>query len=1207
MPGVDYSGLPEDEQRKAVLKYASEQGEKPFNLQRGPLLRYALLHQAKNVDYLSFCTHHINSDAWSQEIFLKDLMQFYKAFRSGSEANSQDLPIRYADYAAWQKEWLSGKTLEAYIDHWKNILSGDLPILALPTDRPRPVVQTYRGARFYFRIPSATSSRMKAFCQMEHMTPFQVLLAAYAMLLMRYTGQEDIIIGCPFANRSRPELENLVGLFVNTLPIRVNLQGNPGVREFLNRIRSVMLEAYPWQTAPFEALVSGISPQRDLSRTPIFQVIINLRNVPKSQASLEELAIEKTLRENDPSQFDLSLEFDVDDDGELDASLRYNVDLFDENTIMRMVSHYQNLLRELLVKTDIPIAELEMLTPSERQRIVAEWNETVTDYPREKCVHQLFEEQVERTPDSPAVIFGDQQLTYDELNRRANQIAHYLRKMGAAPEIPVGLYLERSSELVVAILGILKSGSFYVPLDTLYPAERRAEITSDSGMKILVTQDALVTGEYMNGVALLRLDGQRDLLEAESDQNPLHVAKSENLVYIIYTSGSTGKPKGVEVTHRSLVNCLLSANERTHLSAGNLSLALFAPTFDVSVFDLLSPLCVGATVVVASREEVYDSFLLAKRITELPLDWMSATPATWRMLLDAGWQGKAGLKILCTGEALPPDLANRLTQICGEVYNLYGPTEATIWCTSIRLAHGQPVTIGHPLANTNLYILDSHRKPVPVGVVGELYISGDGLARGYHNLPELTVEKFTPNPFTTQPGARLYRTGDLARYRSKGEIDLLGRSDFQVKIRGYRIELGEIEAVIGQYPTVERALVLVREDLSEDKRLVGYFIPVSGATLDVNNLRSFLRERVPDYMVPSAFVQMETFPLNINGKIDRHALPPPEAGAAPDRYVAPRNDIETRLVSIWEEVLVIERIGVRDNFFELGGHSLLAVSLFARIQEEFGQSLPLMLLFEDGTVEALAKTLRGERKTIHPQGILPISTEGQEIPLFIISPGLYMRELALGLATERPVYGLEPVENGNMVYHQSVQETARIYYNNLVDFYPQGPYSLLGHSAEGYFTLELARLLIESGRNVPFLGLLDTFPPGPRRQVNPTDYVKSHINNLRDKNILEILQSIGVSIRSYSDRLWKRIWVDEKGLLLRAYQPEPFEGKVILFSATDRPSYFRWDPLDNWANILTGQFDIVPIPGDHSTIIQSPQAAWLARKIETLLPHHNLG
>ena len=1215
LPNLNFSSLPEDERGKAVQKYFSEQGYKPINLLEGPLVHFALLHLDENENYLFIGTHHIGTDAWSRQIIISELLQLYAAFQSGVVPSLPDLSFQYADYALWQKEWISGETLAMFIDHWKKILSGDLPILEIPSDRPRPALQSFRGANCRFQIPQDLYFEMKEMCRKENLTQFQLLLAAYALLLQRYTGLEDIIVGCPFANRSRPELNGLVGLFVNTLPIRMNLSGNPGVLAFLKQIREVMWDAFSWQAAPFEALVSKITPQRDLSHTPVFQVLITLRNVPKSQTSLEGLKVESLFQEEAGSQFDISMEFDFGENGQLDGSLNYNIDLYDANTIMLLISHYQNLLKELLRKPDCLISDLEMLSPSERQTIVTDWNNTCADFPREMCIHQLIEEQVERTPDLTAVIFGNQKLTYREVNERANQIAHILHKLGAGPEIPVGLYLERSADLVVAMLGILKSGSPFVPLDKIFPEERRAGIIRDSGMKILITQDSLDSGELTSDLILFHLDGQRELLEAESNQNPVRVATAENLAYIMFTSGSAGSPKGVEITHRSLVNCLLSVNKRLDLSYGDISFAVFSPVFDVCVFDFLSPLCLGATVMVASLEEIYDPALMAKKILELPFTWMSASPSTWGMLLEKGWQGKAGLKMISTGEALPPGLANRLTELGGEVYNLYGPTEATIWGAAKHLTPGQPVTIGRPIANTTMYILDSHLYPVPAGVVGELYIGGDGLARGYHNRPDLTAEKFIPDPFHTRTGGRLYRTGDLARYQQNGEIVILGRIDFQVKIRGYRIELGEIEAVIGKFQGIRQSLVMVREDLPGDKRLVAYLLVASKAAISVENLRGFLREKLPDYMVPSTFVQINTFPLTASGKIDRQALPRPESVANPKLHLAPRNDTETRLVSIWKKVLGVEQVGVLDNFFELGGHSLLAVSLFDRIKEEFGLSLPLQLLFKEGTVKALAEALIHFENTSFLQGITSIRPEGSKTPLFMISPQLLMRDLAFTLAPGRPVFGLASVENGKEVYRKTVQDTAEIYYRILVDFYPQGPYLLIGHSGRGFFTLELARLLLQNGKNVAFLGLLDTYP---HRNIPYLERLKFHTTNLLNKDLPGILQYGRTILHRFLTRSWiktldsvkieryqnkGRMQVqDVMNLLMRTYVPKPYPGKVTLFSIINNPLEIPGNPMKRWRKTFIGQLDMVTVPGDHVSMLKQPHVTVLAEKIDALLP-----
>jgi amino acid adenylation domain-containing protein len=615
----------------------------------------------------------------------------------------------------------------------------------------------------------------------------------------------------------------------------------------------------------------------------------------------------------------------------------------------------------MLAAPDRSIVDVDMLSDPEREQILVDWNDTKTDYPNQFCVHELFEAQAEETPDVVAVVDHDCQLTYRELNACANQIAHRLREMGAAPGIPVGLYLERSTDLITTILGILKAGSPYVPLDTIYPIERRAEIINDSGMKILITKNVLVSNEFSDGLKLLILDSPEESMIARNQKNPENITKPDDLVYIIYTSGSTGKPKGVEITHQNLVNCLLSANQRMGIQPGEFSLTVTTPTFDISAFEFLAPLVSGGKVAIASCDEVYDSLLLAKRIMDLALDWMFATPITWRMLFDAGWQGKAGLKILCGGEALAPDLAERLMATCGDVYNLYGPTEATIMCTSALLKPGQPVTVGRPIRNTDIYILDFQLQPVPVGVIGELYVGGDGLSRAYHNCPELTAEKFIAHIFSEKPDARLYRTGDLARYHLDGAIDILGRSDSQVKVRGFRIELGEIEIALKQHPDIQDAIVIVREDQPGNREIVGYIVSKTNVELNRGQIQKFLGDKLPGYMIPTQFAVLSSFPVTPNGKVDRKALSSLRSDDLPVlEYTAPRTFVEQCLVRVWMDALGLSRVGINDDFFEVGGNSLSAVQVIARIQNELNVKIPIYKIFKSSRLVDLALHLENE-------------------------------------------------------------------------------------------------------------------------------------------------------------------------------------------------------------------------------------------------------
>jgi amino acid adenylation domain-containing protein len=1227
LPFVDYSAIPEDEMDQAVQKFVAAQSEQPFDLHRGPSARFAHLHTAQNVDYLYFCTHHINFDAWSRQIFISELLKLYEAFLSGKDPALSELPIQFADFAEWQKEWLREEWLAVYVEHWKEIVSGDLPVLEIQTDRPRPVIQTFRGARVHFQLPKEISGQMKEFCRAERMTVFQLLLAAYALMLMRHSGQEDIIVGCPFANRSRPELDGLIGLFVNTLPIRVNLEGNPGVREYLKRVQGVMLEAYPWQAAPFEALVSDISPQRDLSRNPVFQVVINLKNVPKRQALLEGLEVESLQPEVAPSPFDLSLEFEVGEVGALEASLQYNVDLFDDGTIQHMATHYQNLLRELITKGDRPIADLEMLTPSERDQTVLAWNDTGMDFPQ-VCIHDLFTEQVEKNPAALAVVCNGKSLSYGDLERKANQLAHYLWANGVRAEDRVGIYLQRSEQIVIATLGILKAGAAYVPLDLTYPTERIAYMAKDSDPFAIITLSNL-TDQLPNQIRKICLDGEADFIDACESGRLAFTTSNEALAYLIYTSGSTGRPKGSLNAHKGVVNYLTCMTKQFHFEASERVVQFTSLAFDPSVGDILGTLTYGGTVFLLDDAQMRDPGFIYTAIINHQATHITVIPTMLRAICEsapAGERKKNWLRSIAVGGEILHEadvkLARRVFGEEVELVNRYGPTECSIWTTHYVVPAVLPgdlpsVPIGKPIRNSRVYVLDNYFHPVPAGAKGELFIGGMGVGRGYWNKPDLTAERFLSDPF--QPGGRMYRSGDIVRQLPDGTICFLGRSDAQVKLRGYRVELSEIEAVMSEFLGVrEAAVVLWREDGSEN--LAAYITVLEGQTEQIQgNLQAYLAKRLPFFMLPASITVLDEMPLTPSSKIDRRALPRPQSGLVTDKYLAPRDDIETRLVRIWQEILGVERVGIRDNFFELGGHSLLAVQLFSRIKEDFGQNLPLMLLFQVGTVEAIAEKLRGQKKPTLPQGVIPIQPEGSDLPLFIVSAGLYYRELVLALSPGRPVYGLEPIENGEKILRPSVQETARIYYQNLVNFYPKGPYLLLGHSAHGFFTLELARLLNENGKEVAFLGLLDSLPPGPPRQANLIDRVKIHIINLRGKNLVEILQYFHGSILRFlarwrSKREMKPSIIerfekegragDIRRLVLGTYKPEPFKGKVFLFSATQPqpPWYIRWDPMDPWRKYLIGQVDIVPIPGDHMSAFEPPHVAMLAQKIEELLP-----
>jgi amino acid adenylation domain-containing protein len=822
---VDLRALPTDERETCARHLATEEAQRPFDLTSPSLLRFTLLRLGRQEHVVLLTMHHIVSDGWSVGIFIRELTGLYESFSRGMASPLEELPIQYADFATWQREWLQGPVLDAQVTYWKKQLGGSLPLLKMPTRSARPAVQRYHGAHQSFDLTGDLSDGLKALCRREEVTLFTLLLAAFQTLLYRYSGQEDILVGTPVAGRNRTEVEALIGFFVNTLVMRSDFSGHPTFRQLLARVSRVVREAYASQDLPFEKLVEELQPDRDLSRSPIFEVMFILQNAPTSALKLEGLTMEPLKAETGTSKFDLTLEMG-EAGNRMIGSAQYNTDLFETSTIQRLLGNFQTLLEGIVANPDEPVATLPLLAKAERDRLLREWNDTGADYPRASCLHQLFEEQAARTPDAVAVIFEDEQWTYRQLNRRANRLAHYLRTLGVGPEVFVAICMDRSLEMMAGLLGILKAGGAYLPLDPAYPKERMAYVLEDSGAHILLTQRRLAENFSGHRARVLCLDELWETMSDGDEENPAVGMEAENLAYAIYTSGSTGGPKGVQLPHRAVVNFLNSMRRDLETTSRDVLLAVTTLAFDIAGLELFLPLMVGARVVLASREVATDGAQLAERLNLHGATMMQATPATWRLLLAVGWQGRADLKILCGGEALLDDLARQLAERGSALWNLYGPTETTIWSTIFRMKPGfDSVTVGRPIDNTELYLLDAALQPVPVGVPGELYIGGDGLARGYLNQPETTGAKFIPHPFASAPGARLYKTGDLARYLPGGEVEILGRLDHQLKLRGYRIELEEIEGLLAQHPAVLETVVVAKEYGPGDKRLVAYLVP----------------------------------------------------------------------------------------------------------------------------------------------------------------------------------------------------------------------------------------------------------------------------------------------------------------------------------------------------------------------------------------------
>ncbi|HWD93730.1 MAG TPA: amino acid adenylation domain-containing protein [Verrucomicrobiae bacterium] len=1005
MLAIDLREFPFAQREAEAKRLLEAEAKRPFDLSRDLMVRTALVRLDEQ-DWIFFVLmHHIASDDWSWRVFCNEVAAAYGALIANRKPELPEPPIQYGDFAVWQKDALRSEALEKQLVYWRKQLQGAPAVLELPADHPRPASQTFRGACEWLRLPPDVTQKLNVLGQSGGFTPFMILLAGFQTLIHRYTGLEDIVVGSPVAGRTRGCLEKVIGLFVNMLALRTKLDGNPGFFELLHRTQTTVLEALAHQELPFEKLVEELQPQRSASYSPLIQVMFALQDELSDNLKLPGLATAGFPVDPGTAKFDLTFTI-VKSGSHLDCCAEFNADLFEAATVRRMLAHYRKLLESIAANPDQCLSDIPLLTDAEQKQILVDWNQTSADFPRAQCVHDLFATQAAATPKSVAVVFGTESFTYEELNWRANQLAQHLKFLGIGAESLVAVSMERSLEMVVALLGILKAGAAYVPLDPSFPADRLRFMLEDSKAALLLTRSGEKErlGELAKNIRALCLDTDWRLICEERDENPRVEMTPENLAYVIYTSGSTGWPKGVQIPHRAVVNFLHSMRREPGLTAADTLLSVTSISFDIAALEIFLPLTVGARLVLAGSDDVYDAARMKALIRASRASVMQATPSFWQFLIESDWFGDRRMKILCGGEALSRELADKLLERAGEVWNLYGPTETTIWSTLGKITPGtEPISIGRPIANTQIYLLDSHLQPVPVGIPGELHIGGDGLARGYLNRPQLTEEKFIPNPFpvpsdeecnhpvagsfsqagTTSPspilsrrsiakadgwvraGAggegspRLYKTGDIARYRPDGAIECLGRNDFQVKLRGHRIDLGEIESALRQFPNVRDAVVVLREDERHQKCLAAYLLRSAHPSPDAGMLQAFLRKKLPDYMMPAAFVVLEKFPLTPNGKINRQAMPAPASNCERPKqsFTPPRTPAEETLAKIWRDLLHQPEIGIDDNFFESGGHSLLAMQLMARVRKEFSAELSLRNIFEAPTIAELANIL----------------------------------------------------------------------------------------------------------------------------------------------------------------------------------------------------------------------------------------------------------
>ncbi len=1197
----DISGFAPDTREAEGRRRAEREAETPFDLTHDSLLRVRLLRLWEDEHWLLLTLHHIVVDGWSYGVLTSEMSVLYRA-RCRGEANPlPPLPMQYADYAVWQREWLHGGVLERQLAYWKSALA-ELPTLELPTDRPRPALATFRGARVTFEIGEELTRRLKAICRQERATMFMLLLAAYQVLLYRYSGQEDVAVGVAVAGRARQELEGLIGFFVNTLVLRGDLSGEPRFMEYLARVRARALEAYAHQDVPFDKLVEELHPPRDLSRNPLFQTLLVLQNSQFGELQLEGLEVQRVADiAHASAKFDLALSF-TEISGGMRGMIEYSTDLFDAQTIFRLVLHLQTLLEGIAANPQAKLSELPLLTASERQQLLVEWNGTARDYPRELCVHQLFEAQVAKAPDALALIHEGQHLSYADLDSRANRLAHHLRGLGVNKEMLVAICVERSLEMVMGLLGVLKAGAAYVPMDPGYPAERLAFMLSDSGATVVLTQARLVERLPQTGARRVCLDADWPQIMQQPDHPPTSMLTPRNLAYVIYTSGSTGVPKGVAIEHRSLADHCRTILELHQLSATDRVFQFASLSFDASINQILPPLCIGAVVVLGQHQlrdpTELDTSIRVHGVTVLGLPpaffqlWIrlygasNPPPETLRLIIQGG--DVLSRQAVMAWRALPNSTARLI--------NSYGPTETTIACMHYIVPDSPGsggIPIGRPLNNTSVYVLDSHLQPVPVGVSGELHVGGIRVARGYLNRPELTAERFIANPFSGEADARLYKTGDLVRYLADGNIEFLGRLDDQVKIGGFRIEPGEIEATLMQHPAVLNAVAQAREAGSGGRILVAFIVKQPDVSLLLQELRDFLGKHLPAHLVPGRIFLVNRLPINAHGKVDRAALQkvPLPNNETPYSQRTPYNALQATLLQIWSGLLEIPEIGINENFFELGGDSYGAVTMLYRVEKLTKWSVPLATIYNNPTVESLAQAMLELKGQYSHSPLVEIQAGTSGPPFFFMhgdfdGGGFYCYQLARFMGPSQAFYAIQPHGLPGRPVPTTIEDMAAEYLALIRAAFPQGPYFLGGHCSGAMVAFEIAQRLLQERSKVGLLVMMDPSPV----QGNVA-YLSAESRHPALVRPLRSITNIDLDKLSPGDRH------DAVMQLYRNtcenYAPKFYPGKLTLFLAQDNLA--SPDPTLGWRN-MSQAGEIHVVPGNHVSML-SVHAPAIARKL----------
>jgi len=1132
LPVVDLSDTPLAAREAEARRLATEEAGRAFNLTEGPLLRATLLRLAPEDHLLLLTMHHIVVDGWSVGVFLRELTELYEAFSRGASSPLPDAPLQFADYALWERRRLQGPPLDDQLAYWRRQLEGAPQALQLHTDHPRRPVHTFKGALHTRVLPHTLSAELKELSNREGVTLFMTLLAAFQTLLYRYTGQDDLLVGSPIAGRMSPESEQLIGFLANTLALRADMRGDPAFREFLGRVRDVTIGAYAHQDLPFEKLVETLAPDREPNRSPLVQVVLTLE--PPLPPLPTAWSLEDGHVANGTSKFDLTLEIEDRSEG-LICHWEYSTDLFEASTIERAASHWQTILEGIVIDPSRHLSELPLLTQAERRRALAEMSSVESSYSADRCLHELFDDQARHTPDAVAVSCGAEQMTYRELNLAANRLARHLAQRGVGPNVSVALYLERSLAMVVTILATLKAGASYVPLDPAYPTERLTFMLEDSQAPVLLTQqelwDRALKLKSAAQVVLVDRDSPQVTEETASDFSG--GATADNLAYVIYTSGSTGKPKGVQITHRNVTRLFSATDDWYHFDANDVWTLFHSYAFDFSVWELWGALLYGGRLVVVpysvSRSpSAFHDLLYREQVTVL-----NQTPSAFRQLIAADEQsGRAralALRLVIFGgemldlEGLRPWFARHGDQH-PRLVNMYGITETTVHVTyrllvAADLDEAPGSVIGRPIPDLQVYVLDQHLEPVPIGVPGELYVGGAGLARGYLNRPELTAARFIRHPFIDESGRRLYRSGDVARVLADGSFEYLGRIDDQVKIRGFRIELGEVQATLSQHPAVQEAVVIAREDTPGDKRLVAYLVMRPGHAPSNTELRAYVKERLPEYMSPSAFVALRALPLTTNGKVDRRALPAPSAirqlGEEPP--APPMLPVHRQLIQIWEELLDVRPIGIQDDFFDLGGHSLLAARMVDQIGSAFGKRIPISTLFTGATIEHLARLLVDNDERAPRATVARGRATATHRPFFFLhgdyrGDPIWCLNVMRDLGPDLPFHPIMPKELDTPV-PPTLEAFAAAHLSELRAVQPDGPYQLGGWCGGALVAYEMALQLVAQGQAVDLLVLMETGVASPleRRVRNLVEHVGGLVRLGEDKQLDWFMRSLSVS------------------------------------------------------------------------------------------------